>query len=234
MKASRICRRASALFFLITALISAQVADRPGVAASPLHTGALHIDITAGSIFGTVAGVQGSLPEFEQLPITGTGGPAGGIGLGASITPRLLFQTDIAFADGGHSTRNLGGGYTAEMYTRAFLLDAGVHVTLKTFRHRNQWIIPYWSAGVTTQQGRANLLVSFSSTGIEVPPGGLYVGASDLRITQASFAMHTGLGMRWWIRSGFGVRAEMRGYFPTGPINSPSARVLVGLLFSVR
>jgi len=206
----------------------------PGVTASPLHTGALHLDVTAGSIFGTVAGVQGSLPEFRSLPITGKGGPAGGIGFGASITPRLLFQTDIAFADGGHRTQDLGGGYTAEMYTRAYLWDAGLHVTLKSFRRADQWVIPYWAAGVTTQQSRANLLVTFSSAGTVVPPQGLYVGATDLRIAQASFAMNTGMGMRWWVRKGFGFRFEMRGYFPTGPINSPSARFLGGLLFTVR
>ena len=197
-----------------------------------VHTGSLNLDFTVGRSFGTVASAQTDPLEFgTDSAISGPGGITAGAAMGVSISPWLLFMAEASYVAGGCRQYDFGAGFTGDSLTSAWVYEAGVH-----FRYRateNGRFVPYFAGGLSTIQVRANLLVNFLPP--DPPsPGMLVGGATDLRLKQATFAPLAGVGFRYYITRSFGIRSELKGYFPTGEVRAPFGRIVGGVFFQLR
>ena len=213
---------------------------------SPIHVGALNLDFVGGWGVGDVGGSIVSLPDFNNFRVNGGGNANGGLGLGVLLHPRLMFIGEIGLLNGQHKFQDLGGGYTAKTYTRAAAYDVGLEYLLKkdpsSCEHVNpkkttetvfRCLVPFVGAGVSTVQNRANVLIEFASSG-QVPVGGLYTGASSVRLHQATFAATGQVGARYFVSHRFGFIVSVKAYFPSGLVKEPFSRISGGIFVQLR
>jgi hypothetical protein len=234
------------LCFFVGALES-KAADQASdtTLSADLRTGRIDVSVLGGWSFGAVGQSVTALPVFNSYVIKGIGAASGGISVGVFLNPRVLFFGEGTFLNGAHqNTTNVmvpslpNGVFTSvQTYTRAVAYNASIEAMLFPGRcalaTKHLRLMPYVGGGVGTVQNRADVLDQFVFNP-PVPPMAQSSFAYSARVRPATFALNSAFGVRCYLTKSFGLRIEAKGYFPTGAVKEPFARLSGGVFYQFR
>jgi hypothetical protein len=202
-----------------------------------LHPRAIEIGLSFGKALGDVGGAFVNYTGVITYRIPGSGTEAVSAYVGAALTERFLAVAEASFLNGSHMSKDLGGGYTAETYTRALYFDAALEWRITRSPRRPAgpakpiFAVPYLGMGVGTIQSRSDVLITFMNTAPSAGADTIVGSATQTRYREPAFAPLLIAGVEMFTRHHIGFRCEGRGALPTGSSHDPIGEVTAGIFF---
>ena len=192
---------------------------------SPLRTGSIELGLMGGNAIDGLARADIPLANFVGFRVASSGTGLLSLNVAVAIKPNLLFFGQIAALKGKHERRPLSGGYSAETNLLNVLYEGGFEYIFPPKKR----LSPYLLVSGATVQKRIDTLVNFVNLNPFPPEKEPLAGATRVRLTRAVFAVAGGGGLRYYFTRHFGLRFELKSYFPTTDVRTPFAAATAGI-----